>query len=117
MRWVALVACAGCSFFAVHGPETTTKPADCTDSDLVPSLDSVAGALLVAGAIGGEVADHLASHQIAHYELVLGLPALAVGITYLISASHGTSAVERCRSARENRGVARDCDGCTWTVP
>ncbi|HEY1559182.1 MAG TPA: hypothetical protein VGF94_30380 [Kofleriaceae bacterium] len=117
MRWIALAACAGCSFFAVHGPETTTKPADCTDSDLVPSLDSVAGVLLVAGAVGGEIADRLASHPVSHYELVIGLPALAAGITYLISASRGTGAVERCRSAKDNSGVPRDCDGCTWTVP
>jgi len=100
-----------------HGPESTAKPAECTDSDLVPSLDSIGGVLLVAGAIGGEIADHLASHPIDHYELVIGLPALAAGITYLIAANRGTGEVERCRSAKEGSGVPHDCDGCAWSVP
>lgn len=117
MRWVALVLCASCSFVAVHGPEASEPPTRCTDSDVVPSIDSVAGTLAVSGAIGGELADRLASHPMDHYELVLGLPLLVAGITYLIAASSGTDKVERCRAAKQQQGEPRGCDGCEWQVP
>jgi len=101
----------------VHGPESSTPPSDCTDSDLVPSVDTAAGVLAVAGAIGGEIADHLVSHPVSHYELIIGLPALVVGITYLIAASKGTDRVERCQAAKQNHGEVRGCDGCQWEIP
>jgi hypothetical protein len=112
----ALVVCASCSFVAVHGPVATpNKPLECTDSDVVPSIDAAAGALLVAGAIAGEVADHVSSHPIQHFELIIGLPALVAGIVYFVSASHGTDKVSACRRAHEGR--ERGCDGCPAEVP
>jgi hypothetical protein len=113
----SVLAQTSCSFVAVHGPDRP-HPQDCTDSDIVPSIDSVAGTLLVAGAIGGEIADHVATHGIANYELVLGLPALVVGIVYLVAASRGTEEVTRCRETIEAHGrQLRGCDGCAEPVP
>jgi hypothetical protein len=82
----------------------------CTDSAAWPSVDAVIGTFAVAGALGGELADRLSSHPVDHYELIIGLPLLAAGITYLVSASHGTDDVERCREIKE--GTSRGCDGC-----
>lgn len=118
MRSLVIALSAGCSFVAVHAPAATpTVPIECTDSDLVPSIDSVVGVLAVAGALGGELADHLSAHPIAHYELVLGLPALVAGIVFLVSASSGTDKVQRCVAAKQQQGEVRGCDGCPAGVP
>jgi uncharacterized membrane protein len=117
---LALAAWSGCSWFFVHVPDRTTADPQatartCTDSSLVPSIDAAAGVLALAGAGGGEIVDHLTSHSIHDYELVLGLPLVVVGIVYLIAASHGNDAVEACRAASTNS--LRDCDGCAPAVP
>jgi hypothetical protein len=110
------LALASCSYVAVHAPASTdVKGAHCTDDDIVPMFDSIVGVLGVAGALGGEIANHLSSHPIAHYELLIGLPALAVGIVYLVSASSGTDKVERCQAAKQAQ--IRGCDGCPAGVP
>jgi hypothetical protein len=116
----ALVLCASCSFVAVHGPTATNYGAKstCTESDLIPAIDAVAGALLVAGAIGGEIADHVASKPLAsNYELVIGLPALVVGITYLVAAAGGTSKVSTCQATKRGLTDERGCDGCPAALP
>lgn len=114
---LALVACAGCSFVGVRGPSVDAqgKPAPCTTSDLLPSLDAVVGTLGVTGAVGGEIADRLSSHPMQHFELLVALPALVAGIVFLTSASHGTDKVETCRAARV--GQERGCDGCAPAIP
>jgi len=107
---------ASCSFVAVKGPQSTSKDVTCTDSDVIPALDAVAGALLISGAIGGEIADHLSAHPIDHYELIIGLPALVAGIVYVVAASHGTDKVSACQRVRHG-DEPRDCDGCPAPVP
>ena len=116
-RVLALVACVGCSFVGVRGPalDEQASTATCTRSDLLPSVDAVVGTLGVAGALGGELADHLSAHPMQHFELIVALPALIAGIAFLTSASHGTDRVEACRALRE--GTQRGCDGCAPAVP
>lgn len=114
---VASLLTASCSFVAVHAPPSTYDPRNvsCTDSDVVPSIDSAVGVLAVAGAIGGEIVVDTTSHTVDNYELVLGLPLLVVGITYLVAASKGTGKVEACHQAKA--GETTGCDGCPARVP
>jgi hypothetical protein len=111
------LALASCSLFTVHGPPQTYDPktVTCTDSDLVPSIDSIAGVLALSTAVGGEFVTQLTDHKLDHYELVMGLPLVVVGIVYLVSASQGTHAVQRCRAIKT--GETDDCDGCPAGVP
>jgi hypothetical protein len=71
----------------------------------------------VAGAVGGEIADHLSAHPIDHFELYLGLPALVAGIVYLASASSGTDKVESCVATKHEQSELRGCDGCPAPIP
>jgi len=114
----ALVALlTACSFVAVHGPPATYDPktVQCTDSDLVPSIDSVAGVLAIAGAVGGEITVQETSHKVDNYELLYGLPLLVAGIVYLVAASKGTDKVEKCNAVKQ--GETTGCDGCPARVP
>jgi hypothetical protein len=112
------LACASCSFFAVHGPPvdspSSAKDVSCTDSNTLPALDAIVGALAIGGAAGGEVVDQT-SHPIHRYELYYGLPALVLGIVLLVSASTGTDRVEACQAVKT--GQARGCDGCAPDIP
>jgi hypothetical protein len=115
-----LVLCASCSFVAVHGPTTTNSgpKSTCTDSALIPGIDAMTGALLVAGSIGGEIAAHVATKPfVSNYELVIGLPALVVGITYLVAASKGTNKVSNCQATKRGIQDERGCDGCPAALP
>jgi hypothetical protein len=116
-RTLGLLALASCSFFAVHGPPQTYDPktVTCTDSDVVPSIDSVTGVLALSTAVGGEFVTQLTDHKLDHYELVMGLPLVVVGIVFLVAANHGTHAVQRCRAIK--LGETDDCDGCPAAVP
>ncbi len=111
-----LALCASCSFFAVKGPQTRGRDVQCTDSDIIPSLDAVTGAVLVGGALVGEIIDHVGSHSIDHYELIVALPALVVGITSLVAASKGTDRVSTCQAVKRGEQL-RGCDGCPAEVP
>jgi hypothetical protein len=116
--WLALafLACTGCSFFAVHGPSPTASGTDasCTSDGTLPALDAVAGALAIAGGVGGEIVDQT-SHPIHRYELYYGLPAVVLGIVLLVSASNGTDKVESCQAVKTN--TDRGCDGCPAGIP
>ena len=117
-RSVAFVlSLAGCSFVLVHAPPATYDPktVTCTDSDVVPSVDSAAGVLAIATAVGGEFVTQLTDHKLEHYELVMGLPLVVAGIIYFVSAHHGTDAVQRCTAIKQ--GETDDCDGCPAGVP
>lgn len=114
---VLSIACASCSYAFVRGPSATAASVErCTESDLLPSGDAAIGALVVAGAVGGEFYDQLKSPITRHYALYLGLPLLVGGIALLVSASDGTDKVERCRLVRHG-GPTRGCDGCPFAVP
>jgi hypothetical protein len=113
----ALLALGSCSFFAVHGPPAQYEPKtlDCTDSDVVPSIDSAAGVLAIAAAAGGEIVTQAGVEHVDNYELIYGIPLIIVGIVYLVAASRGTDKVEACRSAKQVDNVG--CDGCAERVP
>ena len=115
--FAALLAVAGCSYFAVHGPPASYDPktVTCTDSDLVPSIDSLTGVLAIAGAVGGEITVEATSHTVNNYELFYGLPLLVAGIVYLVAAGNGTDKVEKCTAAKA--GETRGCDGCPAEIP
>ena len=103
MRGVAIVALvSGCSFFAVKGPtqhtELITDPSavTCTDSDLVPSLDGIGGALAIAAAGGGVILQHTRDDGTPkHFDLYFAPALLAAAIVYWSSASYGTNRVEQ----------------------
>jgi len=108
MKWLALLALAGCSFIGVKGPgplPDPPPPADqihCTTSDALPTLDALAGAGAIAAAAGGVIAEETGSHgAFEHWELYYTLPLLAAGIVYFASSSHGTHAVEQCQVAKD----------------
>jgi hypothetical protein len=113
------VVTASCSYIAVHGPVegagSDGKPVECTDSDVVPAIDSGIGALAIGGAIAGEIVTNYTSDKVNNYELVLGLPLVLVGIAYFIAANHGTHKVEQCRAVKQ--GETTGCDGCPERVP
>ena len=120
---LAAVVASSCSFFAVDGPppsyDSHTVP--CTDSDVVPAIDSAAGVLAIGYAGAGEIITHATNDKLPptalsdHYELLYGLPLLLVGAVYLYAASRGTSRVEQCHAAKH--GEATGCDGCPAQVP
>ena len=116
-RSLLALSLAGCSFFFVKPPPEAydAKTLVCTDGDVLPSVDSATGVLSIATAVGGEFVTQLTDHKLDHYELVLGLPLVAIGIAYLVSASYGTHAVQRCRAIKG--GETDDCDGCPAGVP
>ena len=113
---LAFLACAGCSFFAVHGPSPTATSSDvsCTEDSTLPALDAIAGALAIGGGVGGELVDQT-SHPINHYELYYGLPAVVLGIVLLVSTSNDTDKIEACQAIKH--GTDRGCDGCPAEVP
>jgi hypothetical protein len=118
VRTLGLVlALGGCSFFLVKGPPNEYVPAtvQCTDSDVVPSIDAVGGVFAIAGAVGGEFVTQLTDHKVDHYELFYALPLVVAGIVYLVASSHGTEKVTSCRAAKEGESVG--CDGCPARVP
>ena len=105
---LALVALAGCSWFGVNGPGTLPDPPEaadevhCTSSDVLPTIDALAGAGLLAAAAGGVIAEETGSHGIAeHWELYYALPMMAVSVAYFVASAHGTHAVEQCLVAKD----------------
>jgi hypothetical protein len=113
----ALLALGSCSFFAVHAPPAQYDPKtlDCTDSDVLPSIDSAAGVLAIAGAAGGEIVTQAGVEHVDNYELIYGLPLIVIGIVYLVAASHGTDKVEQCKAIKQGDNIG--CDGCPERVP
>jgi hypothetical protein len=119
----ASVVGSSCSFFAVNGPPASFDPktVDCTDSDVVPSIDSALGVLAIGYAGAGEVVVHATNDKLPpttlsdHYELAYGLPLLIIGGIFLYAASRGTNHVEQCHAAKH--GETTGCDGCPAQVP
>jgi hypothetical protein len=116
MRSVALVLVAGCSFVGVRGPTRTASspPGDpssikCSESDVLPALDALAGAAAL-GVMGGGILLEQTSEdgEPEHFTLYYAGPALAVAIAYFWSASYGTTRVSRCTELKEDLARVKD---------
>ena len=105
MRVLVLVVAllAACSFATVTGPRSTPgKYLECTTSRAAPIADLVAGSVLVAAGAGIAYYDRRieddGSTGIKTYAITL--PAIAVGVVFLVASQYGASRVTRCRAAR-----------------
>lgn len=116
MRSVALVLVAGCSFVGVRGPARTAgqPPGDpgsikCTESDVLPALDALGGAVAL-GVMGGGILLEQTSEdgEPENFTLYYAGPALAVAIAYFWSASYGTSRVSRCTELKEQLSKVKE---------
>ena len=116
MRSVALVLVAGCSFVGVRGPSRTASdpPGDpssikCTQSDVLPALDALAGAAAL-GVMGGGILLEQTSDdgEPEHFTLYYAGPALAVAVAYFWSASYGTARVSRCTELKEQLAKVKE---------
>lgn len=99
----AMVFLTACSFATVTGPRSTPgKYLECTTSRVSPITDLVAGSVLVAGGLGvayydRRVEDDKGETGVKTYAITL--PAIAVGIVFLVASQYGASRVSRCRAA------------------
>ena len=106
MRVVAILAMTvvmGCSFATVTGPRSTPgRYLDCTTSRSAPIADLVAGATLVAAGLGVAYYDRRIEDDgsTGTKTYAITLPAIAVGVVFLVASQYGTSRVTRCRAAR-----------------
>lgn len=107
MRVVALVVVvalvASCSFATVTGPRSTPgRYLECTSSRAMPVADLVAGAALVTAGLGVAYYDRRVEDDgsTGTKTYAITLPAIAVGVVFLVASQYGASRVTRCRAAR-----------------
>lgn len=101
---IAMVVVVGtaCSFATVHGPRSTPgNYLECTTSRLAPITDLVTGIVLVTGGLGVAYYDRRIQDDEATGAptLAITLPAIAVGVAFLVASQYGASRVARCRAA------------------
>jgi hypothetical protein len=109
MRFVALVALAGCSFVGIRAPSSRIDPlttrADaikCNESTLLPSIDALGGAAAISVAGGGVLLEQTTDKsRYDHFTLYYAGPLLALAITYWYSAAFGNARVTRCTELKE----------------
>ena len=102
---VSLAVCTGlgaCSFRDVRGPQTTPgKYLACTTSRAAPIADVITGGALVATGLAIAYWDrHDTTPETGTKTFAISLPAIAVGVVFLVASQYGTSRVTRCRAAR-----------------
>jgi hypothetical protein len=115
MRFVALLALAGCSFVGVRAPspklDPSTMSADqikCNDSSLLPSLDALGGAAAISIAGAGVILEHTTKRErYDDFTLYFAGPMLALAITYWWSASFGNNRISKCSDLKERAGATR----------
>lgn len=100
---LALVALTACSFATVKGPRSTPgEYLECTVSRTAPIADLVTGSVGVVSGLAVAYWDRRiqddGSTGTATYAITL--PAVAVGIAFLVASQYGASRVTRCRAAR-----------------
>jgi len=107
-RALILVLASGCSFLGVRGPSAPTElianpgQVHCTDSDLLPELDALAGVATISVAGGGVILQHTSDDGAPrHFDLYYAPLLLAASILLWSSASFGTNRVEHCREVME----------------
>jgi hypothetical protein len=96
MRWLVLLALAGCSAVIVVSPRDRPQ---CTESYAAPIVDTVIAALATTAAVvvatsEGEEGD-LGLHRV--FQVLVGGSSLLAAIGFSASAVHGYRAVTRCR--------------------
>ena len=103
---LALVATSACSVFAVHGPASSAVPSGCTDSYVIPAIDTVPAAV---GVVGGAAAilDEASPQDPAR---AIGVVMLLIGVVYAASAASGYYDVSRCQTA--SRPPPAPVQGC-----
>jgi hypothetical protein len=112
MRFVALVALAGCSFVGVRAPSKSIDPATmrpeqikCNDSALLPSLDALGGAAAISAMGGGLILQYTTERErYDHFTLYYAGPLLVGAIVYWYSASFGNNRISRCTELKEKAG-------------
>jgi hypothetical protein len=114
MRWVAIIGIlTGCSWIGANGPSdipyTAGPPAECTDSYVLPIIDTVPAvaldtfATLALGVIAAVVVSNKpgdAGSLGAAIAAFTGVPAAIVGGTYTASAVHGYRTVVECNNSK-----------------
>jgi hypothetical protein len=111
MRSIALLALlgTGCSFFAVRGPSQRVEvlPSDgtiikCTESGLLPVLDTAGGVAAVSVAVAGVIAEQTSDDgDPENFTRYYAGPLALAAIAYFISATYGNTRVTWCTDANE----------------
>jgi hypothetical protein len=111
MRSIALFALlgTGCSFFLVHGPTqrievlpSDTSHVDCTESSLMPVLDTAGGvAAMSAAGVGILVEQTSDDGKPENFTKYYAGPLAVVAVAYFIAASRGNTRVTWCSDANE----------------
>jgi hypothetical protein len=98
VRLLALLACAGCSFVFVHGPEVGST--SCTTSEVLPALDAAAaiGAFVGLAFDGMAINDHARGDGQIGTPIAIGTGLLIGGILYTVSAVGGHHDASACRA-------------------
>jgi hypothetical protein len=100
---MAMVVLTACSFATVNGPRSTPgKYLECTTSRVAPITDLVAGSVLVAGGLAVAYYDRRVEDdkgETGTKTFAITLPAIAVGVLFLVASQYGASRVTRCRAA------------------
>ncbi len=116
MRSLIAVVCAtGCSFAGVRGPDVAGREVapdpskvHCTDTDTLPAVDAIGGALALAAAGGGFIVEQTSSTGDFHnFTKYYAGPLVLASILYFIATSYGTDRVERCREVK-GEGIETD---------
>jgi hypothetical protein len=98
---VALLA--ACSFATVTGPRSAPgKYLECTTSRTAPIADAITGGLIIGFGAGVAYYDRRVEddHSSGVKTYAITLPALAVGVVFLVASQYGATRVTRCRAAR-----------------
>lgn len=106
---LAALAATGCSFFLVKGPaeRIDVLPADrarvdCTESAVVPTVDTVAGMVAITSAGVGILLEQTSDDgEPENFTKYYAGPLVAVAIAYFISASRGNTRVTWCSDVNE----------------
>jgi hypothetical protein len=111
MRSIALLAllATGCSFFAVHGPAQRVEvlpsdgqPLKCTESGLVPVIDTAGGVAAVSIATAGVILEQTSDDgKPENFTKYYAGPLVLAAIAYFVSATHGNTRVTWCTDANE----------------
>lgn len=100
---LALVTLTACSFATVKGPRSTPgKYLECTVSRAAPIADLVTGSVAVASGLAVAYWDRRIQDDgtTGTPTYAITLPAIAVGVAFLVASQYGASRVTRCRAAR-----------------